>query len=71
MSHEIVQFLIICAFILGAVGYLYPGMIASTRKAKNRNFIWVMNLILGWTVLVWIASVIWACTDEIESSKED
>ena len=43
--------------------YFLPTLIASSRKRQNKEAIAVLNLLLGWTVLGWIASLIWAITD--------
>lgn len=46
-----------------AVVYFIPGVIATQRKHKNANAITMLNLLLGWTVLGWVASLVWAMTD--------
>lgn len=40
--------------------YLLPGIVASRRKKANRQAIWVVTILLGWTVIGWIAALIWA-----------
>lgn len=42
--------------------YLLPGIIAASRKHHNAAAIFILNLLLGWTVLGWIASLVWATT---------
>ncbi len=44
--------------------YFVPTVIATRRNASNVAWIVVLNLVLGWTVLGWIAALVWACTDE-------
>lgn len=44
--------------------YFVPTIIAAKRNAINVAWIVVLNLLLGWTVLGWIAALVWACTDE-------
>lgn len=44
--------------------YLLPLFIAERRKAKHTLAIGLINLLLGWTLLAWIAMLIWAITDE-------
>jgi hypothetical protein len=40
------------------VAYFIPTMVAWNKKAFNG--IATMNLLLGWTVIFWIAALIWA-----------
>ena len=40
--------------------YFLPTLCA--RKHHNRDAIFALNLLLGWTLLGWIAALIWACT---------
>lgn len=42
--------------------YLLPSFIAGGRKHHNTSAITVLNLLLGWTVLGWIISLVWAFT---------
>lgn len=48
--------------VLGSVGYMVPGLIAVLRKHHNRAAIVVLNFLLGWTFLGWVAALVWACT---------
>lgn len=45
-----------------AVGVMYflPALIALGRRHHNRAQILLVNLFFGWTVIGWIAAVIWA-----------
>ncbi len=47
---------------LGACVYLFPGIIGQNRHHHQRTAIWVLNILLGWTVLGWIAALVWAST---------
>ncbi len=42
--------------------YGFPTILAWDRKHVNLQAIFVLNLFLGWTILGWIAALIWACT---------
>lgn len=43
--------------------YFMPSIIASIRqKAEGGAGIFVVNLLLGWTVVGWFVAFIWACT---------
>lgn len=40
--------------------YFLPASIAFLRNHKNKLAIFLLNLLLGWTFLGWVASLIWA-----------
>lgn len=42
--------------------YLIPSFIAVFRKHRDHNAIAIMNFFLGWTVIFWLWSLIWAFT---------
>jgi len=49
--------------LLGGLAlYLLPVLIALGRRHHQRVAIGVLNLLLGWTVLGWILTLVWACT---------
>lgn len=53
-------------FLLLAVlglGYFLPTVIALSRKHHNSGAIIALNLLLGWTVLGWIAALVWSFTE--------
>lgn len=45
-----------------AAAYLFPTIIAACRSHHNLPAILALNLLLGWTFLGWVASLIWALT---------
>jgi hypothetical protein len=50
--------------------YFIPTICAISRKHNNTAAIVCVNILLGWTVLGWIASMVWSLTDnrkEIEA----
>lgn len=49
-------------FAVCLLGYLFPAMVGTFRRHPNQNAIFVLNLLLGWTLIGWIASLVWACT---------
>ena len=50
---------LLCAVIY--VGcYLIPSLIAAIRNHRRFTFILLLNLFAGWTVIGWIAALIWA-----------
>lgn len=51
---------LVLAFLLAI--YAMPTVIAYRRNHKNRMAICATNLLLGWTVLGWVAALIWSLT---------
>lgn len=47
--------------LLAVVVYFAPCGVAYARRHRQLLAIFVLNLLLGWTVLGWIAALIWAC----------
>ncbi|MPZ77983.1 MAG: superinfection immunity protein [Deltaproteobacteria bacterium] len=44
--------------------YILPFIIARIRGAEHRTGILWVNLLFGWTVLGWLAALIWSVTEE-------
>lgn len=49
--------------------YLIPTVVASIRKHRSGKAIFVLNILLGWTVLGWIASLVWSLTGDIKNKE--
>lgn len=45
------------------VMYFLPTIIAFLRKHNQRGAIFLLNFLLGWTVIGWIVSIVWAMTN--------
>ena len=41
-------------------GYFLPVMVAWTKSRSNTSAIFALNLFLGWTLVGWVASLVWA-----------
>ena len=50
---------VLLAFV--AIGYFLPTCIAMIR-GKEQGSVFVLNLIVGWTVVGWFVAFIWACS---------
>ena len=50
--------LIVLIFIF----YFLPALIAFLRQHKNKLAIFLLNLLLGWTILGWLGSLVWSVT---------
>jgi len=46
--------------------YFLPSIIAEGRGHRRSLAIFVLNILLGWTLLGWIAALAWACTSDVE-----
>jgi hypothetical protein len=46
--------------VLIFVFYFLPTLIAFLRQHKNKLAIFLLNLLLGWTVLGWVVSLVWS-----------
>ena len=40
--------------------YFLPTFIGLLRQRKNKLAIFLLNLLLGWTVLGWVVSLVWS-----------
>jgi hypothetical protein len=47
----------------GAIHFL-PTIIAALRQGRSVVGIFLLNLLLGWTVIGWIVALVWALTNE-------
>ncbi len=49
-------------FLILIVLYFVPSIVAYFRSHHNTMAIGALNLLLGWTVIGWIAAMVWALT---------
>ena len=47
------------------IAYFIPFFIASAREHRFSNAIGLINLLLGWTVIGWLAAIIWAVNRDV------
>ena len=53
-------------FIIGLFSiclYFVPTIIAVVRKQPNSLAIFIVNLLLGWTVIGWVVALVWSVID--------
>ncbi len=50
-------------FIMAGL-YLLPSIVAFRKKNEKRRFIFLLNLLAGWTVLGWAVALVWAMEEE-------
>jgi hypothetical protein len=48
-------------FTICTLGYFLPWAVAATRGKSNSLAIGLLNFLLGWTVLGWLAALVMAC----------
>ena len=48
------------ALVILLIVYFLPSFVALRRKKSNGNAILVLNLLLGWTLVGWVVSLVWA-----------
>lgn len=48
--------------LISILVYLIPAIVAERRHHPQKIAIFVLNLLLGWTFLGWVISLVWACT---------
>jgi len=59
-DRRVLSALVLLAIV--CMTYLIPSFIGFGRKHPNAPAICVLNVLLGWTVLGWIAALVWAAT---------
>jgi hypothetical protein len=61
---------IILLLVIGTVFYFLPSAIAAIRQAEHDVAIFAINLLFGWTILGWIAVLVWAVVEKTRSPKQ-
>jgi Superinfection immunity protein len=54
--------LVVLLLIFVAATYFLPAIVAAMRRHHNSVAIFVLNLLLGWTLIGWVGALVWACT---------
>ena len=49
-------------FAILTFGYMLPWAVAATRGKSNSGAIALLNFLLGWTFIGWVAALVLACT---------
>lgn len=63
------SFDVICWLIIIGGAYLFPTTVAGWRHHRNGLAIAALNILLGWTLLGWVASLVWALTSDRERTS--
>jgi Superinfection immunity protein len=48
------------------MAYFIPTIVAARRLHRNRLAILMLNIFLGWTLIGWVAALVWACTSDVD-----
>ena len=60
------KIIIVWVLAICSCGILLPGAIATTRGCHKSVAIWLVNVLLFWSVIGWIAALIWAFVNDKE-----
>ena len=63
MTHVFALLFVLIAICLGLALYFLPTIIAQQRKHRSLGGIFVLNLLLGWSLLGWIGALVWALSN--------
>ena len=53
--------------------YFMPAIIATNRWSINMGLVWILNITLAWTWVIWLACIflaVWKTTQEVKEQKE-
>ncbi len=65
-----VVFVLIFVLISGIAIYLIPSIIASKADHPNKAAIIALNILGGWTFIVWVISLVWALSKPAEKAPQ-
>lgn len=68
MIYEILGVLIIIGIV---VFYMLPTVIAHLRNHESCSSVAILNVMFGWTVLGWLAVLIYACAGSQKVSQKE
>jgi len=49
---------------LALLTYFLPSIVAGYRKHRNTTAIFVLNLLGGWTGVIWLGALVWSLLEE-------
>jgi|ERR1035437_1428788 hypothetical protein len=58
----------VVALLIGVTIYFIPAMVGQHKH--HAGAIFVLNLLLGWTIIGWVGALIWAMTAETADSRQ-
>lgn len=67
-SDQLLATLVTFGVTAGVIVYVLPALIATWRQKRNALAIGALNLLLGWTLVGWVVSLVWALLYEAPAS---
>ncbi len=67
---ETIVVLLIGSFIFSIIYtaiYFLPYKIAAKKKHRQTRAIYILNIFAGWTIIIWLIALVWACTEPKET----
>ena len=58
------EILLFAFFLLSLAFYFLPTLIASLRSTASTGLVFMINLLLGWTLVGWIVALVMACASD-------
>jgi len=52
-------------FGFGFVFYFLPSLVAVARSKRDTLAIFLLNLLLGWTIIGWVFALVWAVKADV------
>ena len=61
--HRTSTAVIVIAWLVAVftAGYMLPWAISATRSMPNHGGVFLVNLLLGWTIIGWVVALVMAC----------
>lgn len=56
--------------VLVLASYFLPAIVASIRRHRNQDAIFVVNLFFGWTLVGWVVALAWSATADIKEREK-
>ena len=66
---SVLTLLFLAAFVIGLVFYFLPWIIARKRRITSTTAVFWLNLLLGWSGLMWIVCLLWAVIEQPEAQR--
>jgi len=60
---------VVVLLLLGLLLYFYPTLTAYRRHHRDAAAICALNVLLGWSVLGWIAALVWSYTGNVREER--
>lgn len=62
-GSDFMDFAVVIFVLLSLIFYMIPSIISGKRNTKHFGMICFINVVFGWTVLGWIAALVWAVVE--------